>query len=420
MQSKSLRSGTVYGWYDPKLYDASRENRIYHCAFIDDDIINSFGSKETSEYNYIDHTSYSSAYCNLAMINKMFYSAFKQSDDYDNSGYHTLIIHSLYVSNHDFASKVGQHIFKESTGVSFVETAPGTKIYQCVIIDKKDNSYLNEFLEKAAYFLFILACKNGENIYIDDGMLSKYCRMTVQYNMPYHIRYILKIMMNAGFRSHPEYLKILQESSTEKIVMHQDYISNQRYKWVSSILNNNDEEFVIFDFGCGEGNYLDLSRKHPYIGIDIDKDAISRAEGKIGKKKYDNAAVVYFDDLANFLSQNQGNNTPAKILMTEMLEHMDKKDVNAFLERINSMLKHNGYIINEVLVTVPNYSFNKYFGMENGQFRHDDHKWEPTKTTFMALCLLISHIFKLRHIDSAGEFDTVNDEPVTLTGRFVL
>ena len=102
----------------------------------------------------------------------------------------------------------------------------------------------------------------------------------------------------------------------------------------------------ILDIGCGRGEIVkECTGKGAYaVGIDYSQDAV-----KIAKQ---NGNRYIFRAGATHLPF--ANETFNKILLMEVIEHLDAGDINSCLQEIKRVLKKGGYLI----VTTPN-SWNK-------------------------------------------------------------
>jgi hypothetical protein len=64
--------------------------------------------------------------------------------------------------------------------------------------------------------------------------------------------------------------------------------------------------------------------------------------------------------------------TGADVILSEVLEHIEKDEALKLLQALRQVE------VNKLIITVPNKDFNEFYGMAETEFRHDDHKWEPT------------------------------------------
>lgn len=105
----------------------------------------------------------------------------------------------------------------------------------------------------------------------------------------------------------------------------------------------------VLDAGCGSGNVIfEFSNDvKGIVGLDNNKDCIIFINKKIKEMRIKNVDVKEVD-LLNFKLKNRKFD---KIIMTEIIEHFSKKDVERLLQEIKKVLSPKG----EILITTPNY-----------------------------------------------------------------
>ena len=116
------------------------------------------------------------------------------------------------------------------------------------------------------------------------------------------------------------------------------------------------QEDCIADAGCGSGNtiYHFHGQAKSIVGLDYNEKSLEFIKGKLKEKGITNASVHHHDLLTpppeKLLSSFD------KIILNEVIEHFDEKDVHKIIDNLNSMLKPGG----EILVTTPNYRFSPW------------------------------------------------------------
>ncbi|MBI49370.1 MAG: hypothetical protein CL850_03675 [Crocinitomicaceae bacterium] len=108
--------------------------------------------------------------------------------------------------------------------------------------------------------------------------------------------------------------------------------SIRRYKSFKKFIKNK----IILDFGCGNGDFVNLSRKISKKSYGVDPDSL-KFRNKINEE--DN----FFFDLKTCFDLNLSFDT---IFMFHVLEHLDNP--LEILRKLNKLLKKNGSIIIEV------------------------------------------------------------------------
>ena len=117
------------------------------------------------------------------------------------------------------------------------------------------------------------------------------------------------------------------------------------YSFIRDLLAPKKGERIL-DIGCGRGEIVqDCTRLGAYaVGIDYSQDAV-----QIAKKN--NCRYILRAGATHLPFVNE---TFDKILLMEVIEHLDDDDIDACLEEMKRVLKNNGYLV----VTTPN-SWNK-------------------------------------------------------------
>lgn len=168
-------------------------------------------------------------------------------------------------------------------------------------------------------------------------------------------------------------------------------------KMKEAILNCNGKK--VLDFGCGEGNLLELLAQEDLVatGVDSSERAVNKAYIKMKKKNYlsklgGNIDVVqgslYYKD-----SRFKGFDTVA---LCEVIEHIELERVPQVIDNIMFLEPKN------FIVSTPNKDFNKFFPNLTGELRYYDHRFEFTYQGFEEFCIWISE--KYGYTYSISEF----------------
>jgi 3' terminal RNA ribose 2'-O-methyltransferase Hen1 len=141
----------------------------------------------------------------------------------------------------------------------------------------------------------------------------------------------------------------------------------------------------VIDMGCGPGTLLSRMVKDrsftKIVGVDVSARSLERAERALklegasdaDRERIDllHGSVVYRDDRLRGYD--------AMVLM-EVVEHVEPSRLGAFEDSVFS-----GSHPAAVIVTTPNADYNAlYPDLGAGQFRHDDHRFEWTRSEFRA------------------------------------
>ncbi|KKL19881.1 hypothetical protein LCGC14_2461040 [marine sediment metagenome] len=139
------------------------------------------------------------------------------------------------------------------------------------------------------------------------------------------------------------------EHAFEKHVFHRDMFAHY-LRW-THVLKRAKIGMKILDFGCGNGNLLEVLWRNRYkgklyIGIDIRSKTIFNNSDKFKNVEW---ASFVCDDLVNPIS-NFGNDWDI-ITSFEVLEHIGKQNADKFLQNISNCANDNTII----LLSTPNY-----------------------------------------------------------------
>jgi hypothetical protein len=213
----------------------------------------------------------------------------------------------------------------------------------------------------------------GVFTYIDDAFAIKYARILTNIaQVPYFVFYLyIKRTVRSEKQFEivkPIFEKYLAEQGLDTTLTF--YGTHQeRIKFITHQL---EKEISIVDIGCGEFLYYKKMMqnnfsKH-YFAIDIDTEL--HAIGKAIASRYDNNNLQIFKNIADCKTNELVN-----IIITEVIEHNTPKDATTIVQQA---LQYN---FNKIIITTPNVSFNKYYGLD-AQSRHADHHFEWTEKEF--------------------------------------
>ncbi|MDR0569413.1 MAG: 3' terminal RNA ribose 2'-O-methyltransferase Hen1 [Spirochaetaceae bacterium] len=139
----------------------------------------------------------------------------------------------------------------------------------------------------------------------------------------------------------------------------------------------------VLDAGCGEGSLLRLLMKEKRFakiaGADVSVFALERAGIRL---KLDQLPEIQKNRISLFQSSIVYRDSRFAgydaIAALEVIEHLEENRIPDFSAVIFGEAKPK-----TVIVTTPNREYNKnYPGLQNGQLRHSDHRFEWTRTEF--------------------------------------
>jgi len=381
MVVKPVRKGNVFGLYN-------KDNSKYLLYF--KDAANEISFRENSEetFEYMNKTRYNSPMAAISSITELLASAFKQKIDEDIEGCNYSIKFPILDIKRKTLEIFKKH-FENQFDINYKEI-----VFHNYEVTISTTQGIYELLNFTLLFLIYAVGTQYNAEYIDTEAIKKYMRCLEIIDPPYFVRYMFKTHFFKSGKEFESNKSVLEKSGRYKISLVSGNTLLARQKYVESNLNfvNN-----ILDFGCGEGNYFYLARKCPNFYFAYDRDMYKLQE-KLESKKEEN--VILLDSLQNISGK-------VDIILTEVLEHNELEEAYKLLKNLCKM------DFGSIVITVPNKNFNKYYGFEENDKRHDDHKFEPTSGEFKQI--VFEAVKDLRSdvvFSSVG--DIVDNEPVTL------
>lgn len=136
-----------------------------------------------------------------------------------------------------------------------------------------------------------------------------------------------------------------------------EYFYYQRKKLMLRILKNLErrkDSLDIIDVGCGGG--MDVfalerlsSKKHSFIGVDVDKMVIKRMRKIAERNNLDNIQFSMIDISDLSWGKKLGKKFDF-IILSEVIEHLYSEDQDTLIKELESLLKPQGVL----LITCPN------------------------------------------------------------------
>ena len=172
----------------------------------------------------------------------------------------------------------------------------------------------------------------------------------------------------------------------------------------------------VVDLGCGEGRLLERLIAEPTVahvaGVDASVGAVKRAEQRLkldtmSERRRERiqllqGALTYTD------SRLQGFDVATVI---EVVEHLDTERLDVFAEVVFGHISAS-----TVVLTTPNREYNQNFEqLDSRGLRHEDHRFEWTRTEFEAWARGITERFGYRvEISGIGPVDPVCGPPTQM------
>ncbi|MFT0848241.1 3' terminal RNA ribose 2'-O-methyltransferase Hen1 [Actinomycetaceae bacterium L2_0104] len=140
----------------------------------------------------------------------------------------------------------------------------------------------------------------------------------------------------------------------------------------------------VADVGCGEGFYLRALLDDPMftrvLGVDVSTRELDRAERRLGLERRSDhqrerialrqSSVTYRDDALSGFDA---------LLLVEVIEHVDPNRHDSLEANVFAHARPR-----HVVVTTPNAEYNAHYGLDPGELRHCDHRFEWTRAEFAA------------------------------------
>lgn len=215
-----------------------------------------------------------------------------------------------------------------------------------------------------------------KDYYIEDAQYLKYLKFAIELTSEYSL-----IRQMVSFIKSPALYDLALpfiEQTPFNVMLPRAFDARRNFYKTQMMEKTTSKE--LLELGCGEGDYFKTHIRHyeTVNSVEPDADVYNEAHHARRKIRAEDIINLHFTDAMSYLSD-----TPSlegvDVLMTEVVEHIE------FVESIriiNTVLEKNP---NMFLVTIPNHEFNKHYGYKPGEFRHDDHLWEPTIAEFESI-----------------------------------
>lgn len=366
MQLRAIRKGMGYGWF-------SKNDTAYNIFFKDADNAVSYGDQE---FEYLNTSRYNSPQFVLNAISEYFSSTVKDIDDKDIAGIEkTLFINMIEIN----MIRQIKHFEKYFPDFTLTVSRYNAKSYSLTVTTTKT---FHELLNYVNLLVVFIVLTGNDFVMIDESTIDKYMSAMERLDTPFFIRYMFSRNLLKSKTIFNKYKDRLENSNMyDSIDMVFGDTAMQRKSKITSLL---DFDKSIVDIGCGEGFYaLDFAKKlkdRLYHAIDIESHLLSVVENKATKKEITN--IKTYNHIDGFLKLIEDNKTETKydVILTEVMEHMPIEDSKVLVDSILTSIEFDKFII-----TVPNKDFNQFYMIGEDEFRHLDHKWEPTELEFKEL-----------------------------------
>ncbi len=386
MQLREIRQGMSFGWY-------SNEGQSFNILFKDADNAVSFGNQE---FEYLNTSRYNSPVFVLSAISEYFSSNVKEESTNDFKP----------MEKSCMINMIDIKLFRQIT--HFEKYFPDFKIdyelyaaksYKLTITTYKSFHLLFNYINLLMLFITLTS---DEYMLLDQTAIEKYLNSIERLDAPFFIRYLFSRNMLKSKKLFEQYKKRLETSKLyHNIKMMYGDTALQRRNKIQQLLPFNKP---ILDVGCGEGFYaipfaMNI-KDYNYYAIDIDPNLTNIVNNKASKKDINN--IKTFDHINEFIKVY--DSSEIDIILTEVIEHMPIDDSKNLIDTILNSINFNKFII-----TVPNKDFNKFYMIDENEFRHLDHDWEPTENEFNQLMRdIIPFKFNIEFINIGDTIDNIS------------
>jgi small RNA 2'-O-methyltransferase len=348
--AKPLRKGFLFGWFD---------KGEYICLFRDRDGGLSYSDES---YDYLDSSSLGHPQCYLNILGELFDSLLKKGHEEDLPAEQSICIGCIRVDK-SYLNSFIKHFSSYEWEIEEV-----TPSFCKITINYKGK--VKELISLTSLLCLFMALRN-KSLYLDvsKDLIRRYINIASSLSIPYYIGNLMATSMLCNRDTFSLFSTELERAVKEDVTLCMGTVADARHRFIARHL---DKNLSVVDIGSGEGQYLHLSRvlEEGQTWSPIDKDEECR-------KQVDRKASI--KSLANVCSSIECleewiPNGDSQALLIEVLEHNPIEEAKTLLREV----LNNSYV-KKVIITVPNRDFNRFYCIEEGETRHDDHEWEPSK-----------------------------------------
>lgn len=359
--SKDLRKGRVYGWF------LNQEARGFRMWFKDHPTETSFNDAEgMGEFEYLDTTRYASPLLPPSMIHALLNTASTKPVKQDVYGHVTSVMVVIKTPNLRTLEAMAQQY--RATGEVDVNYQPvgSNPYYNRIVVTAHTVARALNVMT----ILCLMQALSDSTTYVrmDISGLKRFIKAMNLSDAPYYPRYLLA---SRAITDRGTFDKVKAELETPTISLRFGDTQMQRWDAIKRELKSGER---LVDLGCGEMFYT-IRKANDYkevIAVDMDEEQQVRNARRLAKRNVENVVPVSAIITAEEIENNGAWFENADVLMSEVMEHNTEAEADAILKAV---LDANP---NKVVVTVPNFAFNKHYCMGEAEFRHPDHIWEPT------------------------------------------
>jgi hypothetical protein len=356
---RKVRKGTVYGWF------LQNTDQIFRLWFKDHDTETSFASGRSEEFEYLDRSRYGSPYLPIAIITDCLASAAKDETQLDipEMGFTAYVETVIRVSSPSFLNKMKvQYDAKGTHHLVLWNYLYGQDRYAKVKVFAPTVREVLNILQA----ICIMQVLNDTETYVpmNEAALLKFAKVFNRADSAYYPRYLFKMKAVNNRDTFDKVKEDLQGPGMEFVF---GDTRQQRFDAIRAVLRENTAPELL-DIGCGEMFFATrLAGMYDYTtAFDADEEITANNQGKIKGRGIENIDAFPATEVdMEWVDLNSGLFEGNDVLMTEVLEHIEK--IPAY-ETLGAILKAEP---NRVVVTVPNKSFNQFYGLGDDEMRTD-------------------------------------------------
>lgn len=361
---RELRKGRVYGWF------TKPDNTEFRLMFLDSPIDNSFGAN--SDFEYLDVSRYSNPYIPIGMIKAALDSAATKEHEMDTGDFKTTVSFRIQ-------SPPGILFrFSQAAGMDITYNVISSNHFKVEVREDTVIKALN-----TAIIICVIACLADEDTYVPlpEAGITKYLNTLNRAQAPYYLRHLF---ISRAISNRSLFNKLLPQIQTGGMSFQFGNTQVQRHDAIKQALFSPTSVLAgesLMDIGCGDLYHsLKLAdRYETVLAYDGDEDLCAKSTARLAKKQILNVSVFNTEVDAAWVLENKELFEGKDVLLSEVLEHREKP---VSIELLKALLRTEA---SNIVLTVPNKDFNEFYNIGPDEFRHPDHKWEPTRLEFEEL-----------------------------------
>ena len=195
---------------------------------------------------------------------------------------------------------------------------------------------------------------------------------------------------------------LLNEEPKQKHVS----LNTMRYEAITKQVQKLPHGFVI-DMGAGEGKLTEQLAQVKTIDKLYAVDPSNRALAKMTKRFSEaDFAVIPTIQWGSLYYEEERFREADVFILCEVIEHINEERLPQIMELIT-----NTYTPKNIIITTPNAEYNRVYELQ--QMRHDDHRFEWTRSEFQAWCKAVAPQYNL-HFEGIGAEHEIYGTPTQM------